>query len=53
MRRAREREGNADFNRVRALVKKLREKLGDDAAAPDYIFTVRGAGYRMAHPTEP
>ena len=53
LRHAQALEDGADFNRVRALVKKLRQKLGDDAAAPDYIFTVRGAGYRMAHPTEP
>lgn len=32
---------------VRAFVKTLRAKLGDDAARPAYIFTERGAGYRM------
>ncbi|MCY4642342.1 MAG: response regulator [Gammaproteobacteria bacterium] len=37
---------------VRAFVKKLRRKLGDDAASPTYIFTVRGIGYRMAEPSE-
>ena len=37
---------------VRAFVKKLRHKLGDDAASPTYIFTVRGIGYRMAQPGE-
>ena len=36
---------------VRAVVKRLRRKLGDDAAAPAYIRTERGAGYYM--PAEP
>ena len=35
---------------VRAFVRKLRRKLGDDAARPTYIFTERGVGYRMAQP---
>ena len=29
----------------------LREKIEDDAAAPVYIETVRGYGYRFAHPS--
>ena len=33
---------------VRAFVKKLRHKLGDDATSPTYIFTVHRVGYRMA-----
>lgn len=37
---------------VRAFVRKLRRKLGDDAARPTYIFTERGVGYRMAQPGE-
>lgn len=36
--------------RLRTLVKKLRRKLGDDAARPTYIFSERGVGYRMAKP---
>ena len=32
---------------VRAFVKRLRQKLGDDAVNPAYIVTVRGVGYRM------
>ena len=35
---------------ARAFVKKLRAKLGDDAASPTYIFNERGVGYRMARP---
>ncbi len=35
---------------VRAFVKKLRRKLGDDATHPRYIFSERGAGYRMPTP---
>lgn len=36
--------------RVRTYVKKLRRKLGDDAANPVYIFNKRGVGYWMANP---
>ena len=38
---------------LRAFVKRLRRKLGDDAARPAYIFTERGVGYRMAAPGDP
>ena len=38
----------ADARVVRAFVKKLRRKLGDDAAHPAIILTERGVGYRMA-----
>ena len=37
---------------VRAYVKRLRNKLGDDAARPAWIFNERGVGYRMARPGE-
>ena len=37
---------------VRAYVKRLRRKLGDDAARPAYILTERGVGYRMAAPND-
>ena len=40
-----------DAGRVRTYVKKLRRKLGDDAASPAYILTERGVGYRM--PADP
>lgn len=32
---------------LRAYVKTLRQKLGDDARNPKYIFTEHGVGYRM------
>ena len=38
---------------VRAYVKRLRRKLGDDAARPALIFNERGVGYRMARPGDP
>ena len=37
---------------VRAFIKKLRQKLGDDANKPVYILTQRGVGYRMARPDD-
>ena len=44
------RRGSDDTDRVRTVVKKLRAKLGDNAAAPTYIFTEHGVGYRFARP---
>ena len=44
------RRGSDDTDRVRTVVKKLRAKLGDDAADPAYIFTEHGVGYSMASP---
>ena len=44
---------NGDTKVVRAFVKQLRRKLGDDAASPAWIFNERGVGYRMARPGEP
>ena len=41
-----------DTERVRTFVKKLRRKLGDNAARPAYIVNQRGVGYRMARPDE-
>jgi DNA-binding response OmpR family regulator len=42
--------GFADFSEARGVdvhVRHLREKLGDDAASPRFIETVRGVGYRV------
>ena len=41
-----------DTDRVRAFVKQIRAKLGDDAASPRWIFNERGVGYRMPGPGE-
>ncbi len=38
---------------LRAYVKSLRQKLGDKARQPSYIFTEHGVGYRMARPDSP
>ena len=46
------RRGGGDSERVRTYVKKLRHKLGDDAANPVYIFNKRGVGYLLAAPTK-
>ena len=43
---------NGDTELVRTYVKKLRRKLGDDAASPAYIVNERGIGYRMARPDD-
>ena len=42
--------GNDDL--VRNFIKKLRAKLGEDAANPTWIFNMRGVGYRMARPDD-
>ena len=42
-----------DTDLVRTFVKKLRRKLGEDAARPAWIFNERGVGYRMPRPNEP
>ena len=44
------RRGGGGAGPVHTFVRKLRHKLGDDAADPAYIFTERGVGYRMAEP---
>ena len=44
------RRNNGASKVVRAFVKQLRQKLGDDAADPTWIFNERGVGYRMPRP---
>jgi two-component system KDP operon response regulator KdpE len=39
---------SSDTGVIRAYVKRLRLKLGDDARSPKYIFTEPRVGYRMA-----
>ena len=46
------RRSNADPKIVRAYIKRLRSRLGDDAARPSLIFNERGVGYRMASPDD-
>ena len=45
--------GKANPKIVRAYVKRLRHRLGDDAARPAWIVNERGVGYRMARPGDP
>ena len=47
------RRGGADTDRLRTALKKLRKKIGDDAANPTYIFNEHGVGYRFARPGLP
>ena len=42
--------GGNHLGYVRTYVRKLRKRLGDDAADPTYILTERSVGYRMAEP---
>ena len=46
------RRKSADRRLVRTYAKRLRRKLGDDAASPVYIFNHRQVGYRMARPND-
>ena len=41
-------EGDVLDRAIDVYIKRLREKLGDDANAPRYVATVRGVGYRAA-----
>ena len=43
-------KSSGDSQVLRAFVKVLRRKLGDDAKSPTYIFTEHRVGYRMAKP---
>ena len=38
---------------LRSYIKSVRQKLGDNARKPSYIFTEHGVGYRMAKPSGP
>ena len=44
---------SGDVRLIRALVRRLRRKLGDDAGRPTYIFSEPRVGYRMPRPREP
>ena len=41
---------SSDVQLVRATMRNLRRKLGDDARKPKYIFTEPSVGYRMSKP---
>jgi two-component system, OmpR family, KDP operon response regulator KdpE len=41
------RDDPGDLDALRVFVRRLREKIGDDARTPRYIETVRGIGYRL------
>ena len=40
----------ADQRLLRSFIKNVRQKLGDDARNPSYIFTQSGVGYHLAKP---
>ncbi len=46
-------EHKRDKRSVRAYVKRLRSKLGEDAVSPRYIFAEPRIGYRMGEPETP
>jgi DNA-binding response OmpR family regulator len=41
------RDDPGDLDALRVFIRRLRDKLGDDARSPRYIETVRGVGYRL------
>lgn len=43
-------DSTKDPSRLRTVVKNIRQKLGDDANNPRYIFTAARVGYRMPKP---
>ncbi len=43
-------KNSGDSQVLRAFVKALRRKLGDDARSPTYVFTEHRVGYRMPKP---
>ncbi|MXY59314.1 MAG: winged helix-turn-helix transcriptional regulator [Chloroflexi bacterium] len=43
-------EHTVDERLLRSYIKNLRQKLGDDARNPSYIFTASRTGYRFAEP---
>ena len=45
-------QGYGDAKLVHAVVRRLRHKLGEDAARPAYILNARGVGYRMPGPED-
>ena len=45
-------EGDVLDRAIDVYIKRLREKLGDDANEPRFVATVRGVGYRAAGPVE-
>ena len=44
------RRGLGDTRLVRAIIKRLRRKLGESADNPSYVANVRGVGYRLIRP---
>ena len=50
LRRVRGGRNNGGPARLRAVLKKLRRKLGEDAVQPRWIFAERGVGYPIPRP---
>lgn len=52
LRRVWRERSRADVKVVRAFIKQLRRKLGEDATNPTWVLNIRGVGYRMAQPED-
>lgn len=44
--------GESDDNTVQVHIRRLREKIEGDPAAPRYLLTVRGLGYKLVRPAK-
>jgi two-component system alkaline phosphatase synthesis response regulator PhoP len=46
-------KGGVSDEALQTLISRLRDKVEPDRRRPQYIVTVRGAGYKFVEPDEP